>query len=417
MERVAYLTGCYPAVSHTFILREVLALRAHGVDVITCSVNRPEQAQIIGREEEQAAASTFYVLAAALNPSTVLRSVMRAFRRPWRLVRVLCAVRRSGAESFKSYVWHSLYVVEAMVLARHLQRNGVTRIHNQLGMSSASVSLYTSILSNIPFSFTLHGPDDFYDDVVGQLGSKVAHADFVACISEFCRTQAMTASAPNNWHKLRIVRCGLDLSRYEQSERNDRGRHILFVGRLVPVKGVSLLLDAFARVVKVYEDARLTVVGDGSERASLELECRKLGIHSQVVFEGYLNQHEVAEKLKRADLFVLPSYAEGLPVVLMEAMASGVPVIATRIAGIPELVQDEVTGRLVTAGDVEQLVEVMCAHFADPSSVAELVTTGKVMVSRDHDVRVEAGKLRDLFSRSGILRSMMDEEPTVLTRS
>lgn len=397
---MAYLTGCYPAVSHTFVLREVVALRASGLDVITCSINRPDPTQIIGPEEREAAGSTFYVLAAASNPLTFLRSAMWLMNRPFRLLRVLRAVHRSGAASLKSYVRQFFYVGEAMVLARHLDRHAVTRIHNQLGMSSASVSLYTSLLLNIPFSFTLHGPDDFYDGVVEQLGSKIAHAQFVACISRFSRNQAMVASDPRHWHKLRIVRCGLDPSRYEARERSDRGQHILFVGRLVPVKGVSLLLDAFARVAQIHVDARLTIIGDGVERANLEGRCRGLGISSRVDFKGYLNQQEVAEQLRNADLFVLPSYAEGLPVVLMEAMATGVPVIATRIAGIPELVQDGVTGRLVNAGDLERLVQSISDHLSDPARAADMVMTGKARVRHDHNVRVEAAKLRELFACS-----------------
>jgi glycosyltransferase involved in cell wall biosynthesis len=394
-----------------------VALRASGLDVITCSINRPVPTQIIGPEEKEAAASSFYVLAAASDPFTFLCSAIWVVNRPWHLLRVLRAIHRSGAASLKGYVRQFFYVGEAMVLARHLDRHAVTRIHNQLGMSSASVSLYTSLLLNIPFSFTLHGPDDFYDGVVEQLGSKIAYAQFVACISRFSRNQAMVASDPRHWHKLRIVRCGLDPSRYEAREWSDRGQHILFVGRLVPVKGVSLLLDAFARVAQIHLDARLTIIGDGVERAHLERRCRSLGISSRVDFTGYLNQQEVAEQLKNADLFVLPSYAEGLPVVLMEAMAGGVPVIATRIAGIPELVQDGVTGRLVTAGDVEQLVEAICAHLADPSSAAEMVMKGRTMVLNDHDVRVEAAKLRDLFARSDTMRPLKPDGPVITPRS
>lgn len=396
-EHIAYLTGLYPAVSHTFVLREVLALRAAGLRVSTCSVNTPAPEHLIGPDERAEAASTFHLLAQARNPWTLLASLARVMARPRRLARALWAVRRSGARDAGGRLRHLIHLGEAVVLARFLERQGVTRIHNQLGMASASVSLYASILAAIPFSFSLHGPDDFHDEPARQMAAKIAAADIVACISGFCRNRAASLSDSADWPKLHIVRCGIDPALYGNAARTGPARRILFVGRLVPAKGVSVLLDAFGRIDRDFPDAVLTIVGDGAGRASLEAMARDRGWTGRVVFAGALNQAQVAARMAEADLFVLPSFAEGLPVVLMEAMASGLPVIATRIAGIPELVEDGVTGRLVGAGDADGLAKAIADHLSDPRPARDMIRQARIRVLRDHDMWTEGNRLAHLF--------------------
>ncbi|WP_374303937.1 glycosyltransferase, partial [Paracoccus sp. (in: a-proteobacteria)] len=364
--RIAYLTGEYPAVSHTFILREVLALRRLGVDVTTCSIRRTGPEHHRGPDERQAAATTFNVIDAAKTPRTGLAALFWSLARPRRLgrtIRLALATRPAGV---KATVWQAFYLLEAMVLARHLARRGVDRIHNHFAMASSSVAMLASELGGIPYGFTLHGPADFQDTGRWRLDVKIARAVHVACISHFARSQGMLHSDPAHWDKLRIVHCGVEPGRYRADADRAPGRDVLFIGRLAAAKGVPVLLEAFARARAAFPDARLTLVGDGPARAALEDRCRALGLGDAVRFTGYLSQDEVAAELSRADLFALPSFAEGVPVVLMEAMATGIPVLATRIAGIPELVEDGVSGRIVAPGDVEGFAGAMTALLADP---------------------------------------------------
>ena len=401
--RIAYLTGEYPAVSHTFILREVLALRARGVEVQTVSVRRTGPEHHRGPDERAAAASTFHILEAAKNPATLGRAILWSLARPRAFGQALRLALKTRPAGIKATIWQLFYMIEAMVLAHHLTRQGVTHLHNHFAMASSTVAMLTSELAAIPYSFTLHGPADFWDTGRWHLGDKIARARFVACISHYCRSQAMLFSDPAHWPKLHIVHCGVDPGRYAAaSDRigDDRepGRDVLFIGRLAAAKGVPVLLEAFARAHKVHPDARLTLIGDGPARPALEARTRDLGLGDAVRFAGYLGQDEVAAELARADLFALPSFAEGVPVVLMEAMAAGLPVLTTAITGIPELVEDGISGRLVVPGDIDAFADAMQALLADPATGRAMGQAGQARVAQQFDIGQEAGKLADLFT-------------------
>lgn len=397
--RIAYLTGEYPAVSHTFILREVLALRALGLDVLTCSIRRTGPQHHRGPDEQEAARTTFHVLDAAKNPAALLSALGWSLGRPGRLGRALRLALATRPAGIKATVWQIFYLVEAMVLAHHLCRNGVTRIHNHFAMASSSVAMLASELSGIPYSFTLHGPADFLETRRWRLDEKIARAGFVACISQFSRSQGMLFSDPAHWPRLHIVHCGVVPGRYGRDPGRPAGRHVLFVGRLAAAKGVPILLDTFARLRARFADARLTLIGDGPDRARLEARAAALGLGDAVTFTGYLNQDEVAAHLAQGDLFVLPSFAEGVPVVLMEAMATGLPVLATRIAGIPELVEDGLSGRIVAPGDSDAFADAMIALLDDPVQARVMGQAGRATIAKDFDAGTEAEKLAALFRK------------------
>lgn len=396
-DRIAYLTGEYPAVSHTFILREVLALRALGLEVLTCSIRRTGPQHHRGPDEQEAARTTFHVLDAARNPGTLLAALGWSLGRPKRLGRTIRLALATRPAGIKATIWQIFYLVEAMVLAHHLMRRGVTRLHNHFAMASSSVAMLASELSGIPYSFTLHGPADFLETRRWRLDEKIARAGFVACISHFSRSQGMLFSDPAHWSRLHIVHCGVVPERYGRDPARPAGRHVLFVGRLAAAKGVPILLEAFARLHARFADARLTLIGDGPDRTHLETRAAELGLGGAVTFTGYRNQDEVADHLAQGDLFALPSFAEGVPVVLMEAMASGLPVLATRIAGIPELVEDGLSGRIVAPGDADAFSDAMIALLDDPAQARALGQAGRARIAQDFDVRSEAGKLAALF--------------------
>lgn len=392
--KIAYLTGEYPRATDTFIQREVAALRDLGWQVETCSIRRTGAEHLVGDEQRAEQARTFHVLDAAKNPLRLTRAKLRALRRPGRYIRAFAMAWRTAPKGIKGRLWQMFYFAEALVLAEHLQREGVTHLHNHIAKASCTVAMLTSALTGIPYSFTLHGPDIFFEPLHWRLDEKIARARFVACISEFCRAQAMAFSDRAHWDKLHIVHCAVDPARYDPAPRAG-APHLLFVGRLAAVKGVPVLFEALERLD--IPGLRVTLIGDGPERAGLEREAAERGLADVVDFAGYRNQTEVAEALRETDALVLPSFAEGVPVVLMEAMAAARPVVTTRIAGVPELVEDRVSGRLVPPGDVDALAEALRAVLSDAALRARMGAAGRAKVCAEFDIGKEAAWLSRLL--------------------
>ncbi|TCL00738.1 glycosyltransferase involved in cell wall biosynthesis [Shimia isoporae] len=394
---IAYLTGEYPRATDTFIQREVAALRDQGIPVETCSIRRTGTEHHVGEEQRSEAANTFYVLAAAKSPITLIAAQFAALaRRPGGYFRALFLALRTAPPGLRGFLYQLFYFAEAAVLAQHLRKKGVGHLHNHIAKSSCTVAMLMSEMSGIPYSFTLHGPDIFFAPDHWRLDEKIARARFVACISHFCRSQAMALSDPKHWHKLHIVHCGVDPERYADT-RPPSGHRLLFVGRLAPVKGLPILLRAMVPLIADFADLKLTVIGDGPGRKALEHQAQTAGIAEHVDFVGYKNQTEVAEALAETDLFVLPSFAEGVPVVLMEAMAAARPVVTTQIAGVPELVEHGQSGLLVPPGDTDALTRAIAAILADPTRAAEMGAHGRERVQAAFTVSTEAARLAQLL--------------------
>lgn len=404
--RLAYLTNWYPAVSLTFVLREIEALRELGAAVLPASIRRSPPAQHPGPAERAEAARTFNVLDAARRPGTLLAALGFGLASPHRLAQAVGLAWRTRRPGLRGLVWQGAYILEALVLARWMTRSGVEHLHIHFIGGVATAGMLGAGLAGVPYSLTVHGPTDFEEPHLWHLGEKVARAAFVACISHFARSQVMLQTDPAHWGKIRIVHCGVIPELYERPAAapdkppdtpGGEPVELVFVGRLAPVKGLRILLDALERVE--HPPVRLTVVGDGPDRPHLEAAAAPLG--PRVRFTGYLSQAEVAETLAKAHLVVLPSFAEGVPVMLMEAMAAGLPVIATTIAGTGELVADGVSGRLVPPGDVEGLAAAIAALAADPDGRRRMGEAGRKTIRAEFDVRTEARRLLALLAGTG----------------
>lgn len=399
---IAYVTGEYPKVSHTFIQREIVELRALGAEVLTCTVRRPAAWAVVGPEQQAEAARTFGVMEAAKNPRRLLAAHWSLLRHsPGRWFSALRLAWSTRPPGLKAFLWQMFYFLEAGALARHLLDHKVVHMHNHFGDSSGSLTMIASEMSGIPFSMTFHGPTLFFEANWWRIDAKVARAAFIACISHFCRSQAMLFSDQADWHKLRIVHCGVIPEAYGARPRPPFSGHVAFVGRLDAVKGVPLLLQSFATARARHPQARLTIAGDGPARTALETQAAALGITSAVRFTGYLDEVAVATLLEQADMLVLPSFAEGLPVVLMEAMASRIPVIATQVAGVPELVEDGASGFIVPPGDVESLTKRLETLLSDPDLCQRMGEAGHKTVLTEHDIRAEVSWLHRLFAGTG----------------
>ena len=250
------------------------------------------------------------------------------------------------------------------------------------------------------WSYTMHGPTEFYDLRHHRLAEKATDAAFVICISDFARSQLMGIVDPAEWGKLRVVHCGVDVNRFAPTahERQDGPITIACVGRLVPEKGQSLLIEAVGALRDAGVDVRLVLVGDGPQRERLERLVDASGLRDRVEFRGAVAHTEVERILHGADIFCLPSFAEGVPIVLMEAMAMELPVVACQVMGIPELIEDDVTGRLVRPGSRDALVDALSVLAADSDRRASLGRAARERVAAEFELRSNVVQLRDVYS-------------------
>ena len=395
--RIGYLTGEYPRATDTWIQREIAGLRNRGVDVSTFSVRRPGPEHLVGPEQREGQAETTYLLEQVKSGGLLSAHVRALTRSPRRYLNGLRLALRTKRPGFRGGLYQFFYFAEAVVLAEEARRRRVDHLHNHLGDSSCTVAMLASEVSAIPFSFTLHGPGIFFEPYTWRLDEKISRAAFCACISHFCRSQA-AIFAPASTEKLHIVHCGVEPHRLVQVQHSGSGSKLLFVGRIATVKGIEVLLDAIGSLRTAHPDLHLTVVGDGPERPRLEKEAAERGLSEAVAFVGAKSQAEVAELLAVHDVFVLPSFAEGVPVVLMEAMGSGLPVVATHVGGMTELIDDEVNGFLVRPFDADQLATRIGELVADPQLRQRLGDAGREKVLDEFVSADEAARLASLIT-------------------
>jgi glycosyltransferase involved in cell wall biosynthesis len=352
---IAYLCSEYPAISHTFIFREIESLRKAGMTVHTASIHKPAGLDILTPAEQMEAENTLMVL--SQSPAAILKAhVQCLLKNPGGYLKMTTAALQLLTKGPKNPVKAIAYLAEAGILLQWARRNGVTHVHEHFGNPTAIVAMLMKRYGGFSFSISVHGPDIFYTVDTAMLAEKVSEASFVRCISHYCRSQIMRISDVDLWDRFHIVRCGIDPEIYTpRPEPGNSVPELLCVGRLVPAKGQHILLEACSILKNAGVRFHLTMVGDGPDRKSLEAWSKTADLTGHVTFTGALGQDKVRDYYDRADVFVLASFAEGVPVVLMEAMAKEIPVISTRITGIPELIEHEEDGLLAVPGDPDDL--------------------------------------------------------------
>ncbi len=392
---LAYLVSRYPAVSHTFILREIQRLRLLGHTIFTSSINGPDRPiEVMEEAERQEALNTFCLKASG--GLGALRALFAGLAcNPAGVWRVLSAALSLGKG------WRGIaYGVEALMVANWMRRKDLRHLHVHFGNAGATVGMLVKRFSNCHLSYTIHGPDEF-DDVPGQLlARKMAAADQVVCISQFARGQLMRISHPDHWAKMHVCRLGVDPQQFNYFQRPlQQGAHrLLCVGRLTPAKGQLVLLQAVQQMALQGVAVELRLVGDGPDRARLQSAVQQYGIERLVTFVGSVGQSQVRDEMARADLFVLPSFAEGIPVVLMESMASGLPCVSCPVNGIPELIEHRQTGWLTPAGDATALAQALQYLIAHPLVGQELARQGRERVTSQYDLGTNTERLSQIFS-------------------
>jgi glycosyltransferase involved in cell wall biosynthesis len=395
--KVAYLVNQYPHVSHSFIRREVAALEALGVPVERFSV-RASGADLVDPADRAERAKTQVLLAGGA-PGLLAATLGTALTRPLRWARALALTVRLGRRSQRGVLRHLAYLAEACVLVGRLRRCGAGHLHAHFGTNPAAVALLTRALGGPAYSFTVHGPEEFDRPESLSLGDKIHGAAFVVGVSDYGRSQLFRWCAHGDWPKVQVVRCGVDAAFLREGPRPvpDTAR-LVCVGRLSEQKGQLLLLEALGRLAAEGVAFEMVLAGDGPMRPQVEEQVRRLGLEGRVRITGWLSNDAVRQEILAARSLVLPSFAEGLPVVLMEALALGRPVVTTYVAGIPELVVHGVNGWLVPAGSVAGLAEALRqALTTSPPELNRMGEAGAKRVAAMHDAAQEAAKLAGLF--------------------
>jgi colanic acid/amylovoran biosynthesis glycosyltransferase len=404
--RIGYIASKYPAVSHTFIQREIAALRARGVEIETFSVWAAKDADLLA-EGDRSERDRTYSLLPPRPPDVAAAHARALLTHPLAYARTLAAAWRLSAPGLRGRTLGALRFVEAIVLWAQCRARGVRHVHAHINGTAPFVALLATRFGNSgrasgawSWSFTVHGPSEFYDVWRERLDAKIESAAFVVCISDFARSQALTFVSEDQWSKVIVVHCGVDTDVFQPLPR-DAGNgpvEILSVGRLMPFKGQAVLLEAVAELTRAGRDVHATVIGAGPSRERLELRARELGLERKVTFAGAVGQDEIRRYYERADVFCLSSFAEGVPVVLMEAMAMELPVVAPRIMGIPELVEDGVSGLLVPPGRPDRLADAVGSLIDSTERRMLLGKAGRRKVQGEFDLRRSAELLHAAFS-------------------
>ncbi len=392
---LAYLVSRYPAVSHTFILREVTRLRELGHRIHTASINPPDRLLAAMDPAERVEADATYFVKADGARGALAALAFWAVRAPAQLLYATVQGLRMGGG-----LRGLAYAVEAAMVARWMRRHGLAHLHVHFGNAGASVGVLVKVLTGCHLSYTIHGPDEF-DDVSGQrLAVKMRAADAVVCISQFARGQLMRISAPLDWAKFQVCRLGVDPQQFTFVAPAAGRSHIrmLCVGRLTPAKGQVLLVQACAQLRDSGLDFSVTLVGDGPDRARVEQAIAELGLQQHVKLAGSLTQDGVRRALAKSDIFVLPSLAEGIPVVLMEAMSSGVPCVSTPVNGIPELIEHGRTGMLATPGDAESLARHLLSLAHNEGLRRDIALSAREKVQSHFDLARNVRQLSGVFA-------------------
>ena len=400
---VAYIVNEYPKVSHSFIRREILALERQGAQVLRIALRGWANASV-DAEDLRERTLTHSVLRpgvlALLAP--VLQALLSA---PARFLAALMLALRMARRADRPWPYHLVYLAEACLVWRWLRERGITHLHAHFGTNPAEVAMLVRALGGPPYSFTVHGPEEFDKPEFLGLGEKIRRAAFVVAISSFGRSQLFRWVGHAHWGKVKVVHCGLETGFHAgHGSAPPAVARLVCVGRLCEQKGQLLLVEAAAQLARRGIVVELVLAGDGEMRAEVEALVDALGLAAQVRITGWISGAQVREEILAARALVLPSFAEGLPVVIMEAMALRRPVITTYVAGIPELVRPGEGGWLFAAGDVDELAAAMQACLATPVDVlAQMAQAAHSRVIARHDIDTEAAKLLVMFRQHAAL--------------
>jgi glycosyltransferase involved in cell wall biosynthesis len=403
---IAYVMTHYPRLALTYISGEIDAVEARGLTIVPFAMNAPAPDELSSEDMIGRAKKTIYL------KQRLGRGVAAIFGqllvRPLSTMRLVVRAVRSAGGDMGLIVRRLSHLAQGALVAAECRKRNIGHIHAHFGQAPASIAWFAASFlqgnttQRVGWSFTIHGFQDFVDEAIARLDLKAASADFVVCVSDFTRSQLCRITPTPLWSKFEVVRCGIALKAFaaRPEEAQSAVVEIVSVGRLSPEKGFSILLEALAELRGRDVTARLSLIGDGPDRAELTSDIERLGLGDMVTLTGELPPEQVAARLRTAQIFCLPSFSEGLPISIMEAMASGVPVVATNIAGIPELARNEVTALTVPASNAQALAAALERLIVSPELRRSLATAARTEVERLHDREASADRMVELFGQA-----------------
>lgn len=398
--RVVYIVSLFPCWSETFIVREIHEMIKRGVDVRIVSLKHPSE-KMVQSDAEVLAGRVIY-------PAPFLPTLLSALRalltHPWRefvdLFRMIVSLISLPSSLAKSLVvwWRTIGVMSQVhaLAPRHIHAHWATFPSTAAWLLSKRIA--------VPFSFTAHAHDIFVEEQL--LSEKMRDAKFTVAISQFNKRYLAERVKAAKSAVVNVIHCGVSPAQFSFVTEGRASNQILAIGRLDQIKGFPHLIDACAVLRDRGVDFVCDVVGSGPLEADIRAQIERLQLTGKVNLLGAKKQEEVRALLQRVTLFVLPSVVtptgdrDGIPVAMMEAMACGTPVVSTTVSGIPELVQDGVTGLLSEPGNAQSLAASLERILTDASLRAELAHRARALVEREFDVALEAGKLYDAIHRT-----------------
>ena len=395
--RLTYFINQYPKVSHSFIRREILALERQGFAVQRIAL-RGWDGDLVDAEDLSEREQTLYVLkrgGLALLSATLLL----AFTSPLRFISALFIALRMARGADRPWPYHLIYLAEACQILPWMSKFKTAHLHAHFGTNSAEVAMLAHALGGPPYSFTVHGPEEFDKPQFIGLSEKIRRSAFVVAISSYGRSQLLRWVGHDQWPKVQVVHCGLESAFHEVAPVSiPAAARLVCVGRLCEQKGQLLLIEAAKKLAEDGIDFDLVLAGDGEMRIEIEKLIQRYGLEKRVRITGWISSDQVRTEILAARGLVLPSFAEGLPVVIMEAMALRRPVLTTFVAGIPELVRPGENGWLFPPGSIVELaaaIEDFLATSVD--GLKRMGEAGYQRVLQRHSIDAEASKLATLF--------------------
>jgi colanic acid/amylovoran biosynthesis glycosyltransferase len=395
--KIAYLVNQYPKISQSFIRREIAGIEASGIEVARFSI-RLSPEEVVDEADKLELQKTQLILGAGI--AGLLWALLQvAIAAPISFWQAFKLAWQMGWGSERGIIRHLAYLAEACVMRLWTAEQEITHIHAHFGTNPAAVAMLCQVLGGPAYSFTVHGPEEFDKVQAIDLPEKIKRAAFVVAVSSFGKSQLYRWCEHQQWSKIQLVRCGVDemflAQPYVPLPTEPR---FVCVARLSEQKGHLLLVEAVSRLATEGLKFKVVLVGDGDLRSEIESLIDRLDLEDYIEITGWATNSQVQQQILASQVMLLPSFAEGLPVVIMEALALSRPAIGTYIAGIPELVEPGRCGWLVPSGSVEALTSAMRAALLAP--VEELAAMGKLgakRVRQHHNAALEAQKLVALF--------------------
>jgi colanic acid/amylovoran biosynthesis glycosyltransferase len=403
--RIAYLVNEYPAPSHSFIRREIIALESMDIEVVRFSMRR-WRGEFVDPADREELSKTEIILEAGVFAfmTSMLLAMMCSPKGFFRAAKVSIGM---GLFGDRGILINLIYLAEASLLLRWARMNGISHVHAHFCTNSTAVAMLCKYLGGPTYSFTVHGAMEFDCISRQSLGLKVKEAKFVVAISQHAKSQICRWCEFKYWSKINVIHCGVD-ARFlrEPSAPDQETTDFICVARLVPQKGLLILIEAIQRIRLHGKKLKLTIIGDGPQAEELRKTIGNFGLEEYIRLAGWMGSEQIGTMILQSRALILPSFSEGLPVVLMESMALRKPVIATWISAVPELVRPGINGWLVPPGCVDALADAILDCLNQPAdTLFSMGQAGRDMVLHNHNCNTEAGKLADLFLQGSTLNT------------